>query len=562
MLNGSLASDRSTAAVFPRASRHRGQWAVAMLLLPASIYLAVFFLLTYPLMLQFSTHLFADQGDGLQNYWNLWWMDKSIVRLHVPFWQTPYLHYPYGTSLLGHTLNPFNGFLAMPLLPFLTLLQAYNFVVVFSFIAGGVTAFLLAHYITRSYWPSVVAGAIFTFSSYHFAHAQGHLQLVALEWIPLFALLWLMVLDRPRLLTGIAAGLVLFAVALCDYYYLLYSSLLACLVVLWRAVQMRSPLFFLRRDYRTSLVAFLVTTLLTSGLLVGSLLMLNAADPLLGAHPTSDFSLDLLALFIPGGHWRFASLTEGYWSSLPGNIHESSVHLGLSVWALLAYVWISRSRLRSLQPGLWYVVLAFFLVLSLGPSLRIWGQEIGPRVLPYAWMEALFPPLALSGLPVRMTVMVVLAASVVAAMGLKLLFHGGPAKRVLAVALLALLVIEYLPVMPPASVLSSPEYVRVLSTLRDDKGVLDTVAAPTASLYYQTIHEKPIALGYIARIPKSVADIDYQLTDAWENRDYATLKAVFGIRYLVTGADLQVSINQEPAVLYQDKQVKLYDLGQ
>jgi hypothetical protein len=537
--------------------------AVRLILLPAFIYLLVFTALTYPLVLRFSTHLFADLGDGIQNYWNLWWMHKSIVELRQPFWSTPYLHYPYGTSLLGHTLNPFNGFLVIPLLPFLTLLQAYNFVVVFSFVAGGVTAFLLSLYVTRSYWPSLVGGGIFTFSNYHFSHAEGHMQLVSLEWIPLFVLLWLMLLERPRPLLGLGAGLALFAVALCDYYYLMYSVLFGGLAYLWRAVDLRDPLFALGRQYRATAGVFLATALATSGVLVGSVLLLNARDPLIGAHPVADFSLDLLAPFIPGGHWRFAELTAGYWSSLPGFIHESSVHLGLSVVAILVYVWVNRARVPAFRPGLWYLVLGFFAVLSLGPALQVWGRQVGPPVLPYAWLEAIFPPLALSGVPVRMMVMVMLAASVIAAMGLKMLFAGGDRKRLLAVALLALLVVEYLPAPIPASRLEVPEYVRVLGALENDgKGVLDTVAGPTIGLYYQTVHEKPMALGYIARLPRSVATIDAQLFGAWERGDYEELRRVFGVRYLVTYPDVSVSLGAVPAtVVYEDARVRLYDLG-
>src|SRR5450756_449952 len=217
-----------------------------MFLLPAALYFALFCLLTYPLITMFSTRLFGDLGDGVQNYWNLWWMNKSIVQMRAPFWKTPYLHYPYGTTLLGHTLNPFNGFMAIPMLRFLTLLQAYNVIVVFSFVMGGVTAFWLAYYITRAYWPSFLGGCVFTFSAFHFAHAEGHMQLVSLEWLPLFSLLWYMLVEKPRPLLGVAAALALFTVVLCDYYYMFYSVLLAILMVIWKAARSRNPLFFER----------------------------------------------------------------------------------------------------------------------------------------------------------------------------------------------------------------------------------------------------------------------------------------------------------------------------
>src|SRR6266849_4159890 len=90
---------------------------------PAFFYFICFCLLTYPLIGQFSSHFFADKWDGLQNVWNLWWVNKAVTELHQSPWQTSYLHYPFGVSLVQHTLNPFNGLLGILLLKFLQLVQ-------------------------------------------------------------------------------------------------------------------------------------------------------------------------------------------------------------------------------------------------------------------------------------------------------------------------------------------------------------------------------------------------------------------------------------------------------
>lgn len=214
---------------------------------PLLLYLLSFFVLTYPAMAKFRTHFFADEGDGLQNVWNLWWVERAITVQHQSPWHTQYLHFPYGTSLLAHTLNPFNGFLAVGLSRFLTAVTVYNVIVTFSFVAGGMTAFLLAHYLTAAYWPSIAAGFIFTFSNYHFTQAQGHLQLVSLEWIPLFVLVWLRLLSRPTVGLAIGAALVLFLVILCDYYYFFYCVMTGIIIVGWHLIRQRRGLFLLSR---------------------------------------------------------------------------------------------------------------------------------------------------------------------------------------------------------------------------------------------------------------------------------------------------------------------------
>src|SRR5215470_5834557 len=101
-----------------------------LVIIPLLVYLVCFYLLTFPQLHQFSTRYFTDEGDGLGNIWNLWWTNKAITELHQSPWHTTFLYYPYGTSLLPHTLNPFNGLLAIIPLRLMSQVQAHNFVVV------------------------------------------------------------------------------------------------------------------------------------------------------------------------------------------------------------------------------------------------------------------------------------------------------------------------------------------------------------------------------------------------------------------------------------------------
>ena len=604
---------------------------------PLIFYFVIFCLLTYPLILQFSTHFFADQGDGLQNVWNLWWVNKAVTQLHQSPWQTSYLHYPHGISLVGHTLNPFNGLMGIGLLKFFTIVETYNFIVVFSFIAGGLTTFWLAYYLTKSYWGSLTAGFIFTFSNYHFAHAEGHLNLVSLEWLPLFVLGWYVLITRPGIMVAIASALVLFLVFLCDYYYFFYGLLAGGLMVIWYAIQKKN-LFFFRKNYLIPFIVFTLIILVTTGPLVSSLLLLNIKDPWWGSHPSAINSLDLLAPFIPGGHWRLANLTQFYWSKLPGNIHESSVHLGVAVIFMLIYTWFKRRELRVQRPGLWYFVLIFFGVMSLGPVLHIWGKEITYLRLPYAWcklafpslklsnclvrtmvmvmlmgillfvlnyiragrrrglwfwyialifvviiifeaalhiwgsgifflkmpytlLEKTFPPLKLSGNPGRMMVIVGLSASVIWAMGFKMLFQNSPKKRLLIAFLLIMIFFEYLPRPIPSTRLSIPGYVEILKDLPDKGGIIDTVNPPLLAGYYQTIHQKPLAFSDVSRIPRSVQEKDSRLRQLIQNKEYGRLYFDYHIRYMITDAVTEITDDRlSIELLYQDAKVKLYAL--
>ncbi len=540
--------------------RGAAEKAVRFGLLPAIVYFAAFCLLTYPLIAKFSTHFFTDEGDGLTNVWNVWWINQAVTVLHQNPWETGLLHYPGGTSLLGHTLNPFNGFLAVPLLKVFSLVQAFNICVVFSFVMGGLTAFGLAWRLSRSYRGSLFAGFIFSFCNYHFTHAQGHMQLVSLEWIPLFVLAWYILMTRPCLRAGIGSGLALFLVLLCDYYYFLYCVMIAAAIYVWKALREKNPLFIFRREFPAPILGFLATAVLTSGPLIRALLLLNRRDPLFGAHPTSWFSLDLPSILIPGGHWRFASWTKFYWSRLPGNIHESSVYLGLALLVFLAWIWIRRKSVHLESLRLWYALIGLFTVLAMGPNLQWWGKAFPGIKLPYALLEILFPPLKLGGVPVRMMIVPVLAASVILAAGFEDLFSGSTVRKTAAVALAGLLVFEFIPSPMPATPVRTAPYARALKALPGPGGVIDLAVSPSWAMYNQTIHGKPLALGYIARIPASIEKQNAQILKNLRAGNWPGLKKGFGFRYIAVSGPLPGPDRGALDVVFSDGATRIYEI--
>ncbi|HAV76049.1 MAG TPA: hypothetical protein DCX53_01710 [Anaerolineae bacterium] len=533
--------------------------------IPISLYLLLFCLLTYPLILDFNTRFFTDAGDGLQNVWNIWWINTAVSQpgIHPSIWHTDLLHFPFGTTLYGQTLNPFNGLTAIALLRFLSLTHSFNTLVIFAFVMGGVTSYWLAYHLTRSFWGSIIAGYIFTFSSYHFAHYYGHMQLISLQWIPLFLLFWILLLDRPTILLALASSLSLYLVLLCDYYYFFYCILSGGLILLWRMIERRDIRFIFQRDYLISLSSFIFLALASAGQIVLPLMRLSRIDPFMDAHKPINFSLDLLALFIPGEAWKFSTWTEPYWSKLPLGLSEASVYLGYAVIILLFYLWLKRSTVLfadSSKVTLWYLLLAFFFLMALGPALQVGGKVIYDGIMPYTILETLLPFLKLSGVPVRMVVMVTLAASMLCALALRELIANFPKNRFLVFALLALLVFETVPGQLPSTSTDVPSYARALADLPDDGGVLDLAASTRyLQLYYQTAHHKPLAFGYVSRLPSSVAEKETGLNRAVNRQDYTKLWDSYHIRYLVTGDVIEYK-NQYVSVelVYQDGSTNIY----
>ena len=541
-------------------------------LLPAILYALLFFALSPHLPSRFFTHLFADASDGFQTYWDMWWVRKAIIDLHQSPYFTTYLHYPHGTTLVAQTLHPFDGLVGI-LLPFLSVGQAYNFMVVFAFAIGGWTAFLLCRELTGTYWPSLFGGAVFTFSSYHFAHAEGHMQLVSLEWLPLFVLFWRRFVRSSDpwmgMGTGLVSALVLFLVLLCDFYYFFYCVVTAALFYLWVARERRDLFYLFRKGHLPAVAAFVLPTVLTSGVLSGALILQDRTDPFLGSHQSRQFSMDLLSPFVPGGHWLFGRWTRGIWSAWPGNMNENSVYLGLGVVFLFYYVWKNRSLVHLEDLRFWYLLAAVFGIMSLGPALHVAGKEIqvgsvlhimGKDVsfplLPYAFAGVLFPPLRLSGVPLRMMIMVQLVAAIVATAGIKLILKtSGNRGRYWVTALLALTLFEYLPAPIPVSPLTPQKYVEFLKSYPEEGAVYDNFTAPPQALADQTFHHRPISFGYISRTPTSVANNDAEILQVAGAGDYQQLCQKYGFRVLVAspvpgsvhGEDLLTLIYSDPA---------------
>jgi hypothetical protein len=487
-------------------------------LLPLALYLATFVAVTYPLVRKFRTHLFGNEIDALANLWGLWWVEKALTDFRRLPVHTDYIHFPHGITLLPQVMAlPFNGLLLYPFRGWLTLEEAYNTALVFAFVVSGLTAFWLCFHFTRAYAPSLVGGMIFTFSNYHFAHADGHLNLVSFEWIPLFLLLAFRALETPTFARGVLAGLALALVTSCDLYYFLFSGLALAVIVTWRLLQPAPER--LTRAHLPVLAGFALTCAVTVVPVFAAIWWMSRQDPFLGAHPPGEYSLDLLAPFIPGGHWRFAAWTEGYWSRLPGNIDESSVHVGLAVLVLAACAVRWRSEIgRHREVLLWVVLAVFFAVLSLGPALQVWGQTVTREWLPYVWLTTAVPPLQMTGMPVRMIVMTQLALAVLAAWGLAAL-SSRPRGRVAAALLLAVAVFEYVPRPIPTAQWPTPAYVTFVAGLPEPVALLDGYSNFAHALLWQTRHQKRMGFGYVSRTPKSVSERDGLIAKAaWAGR--------------------------------------------
>jgi hypothetical protein len=485
-------------------------------------------LMTWPLATAFTTHL-PTGSDGWQYLWNLWWMKTALVDLHTNPFHTDLLYYPYGVSLYFDTLTPLLGVISVPLqLAGLSLPTVYNLLVGLSFVGAGYGTYLLVRRLTGRRPAAFVAGLVFAFCPYHFAHLRGHLNLVSLQWLPFYVLaLWnAWEPDSPaearspnrrrKVGWAVVAGGWLAVTAYTEWMYALFLGLFTVWFMAWRLAARRAWAEW-RQGGITAAVASGVALLLVSPVL-GPMMQEAQAATYMRATPDEIrfYSSDLTDAFMPNLFhplWpdRGLAVFLHYAGRPPA---ELVVFAGYSVLVLsLGAVWGLR---RHAGVRFWGATALGAWVLSLGPALHIWGHTDfgGWNVpLPYTLLQGI-PFFTIFRVPARLMVLAMLALAVLVGYALAALAAGrwrGPgarwARRPLAAGVIGMLVLaEFLPVPYPLMA-PRPETAFYQEVAREPGrfALLELPLVPaTTYVGYQVVHQQPIINGHLSRQPPDV----------------------------------------------------------
>ncbi len=585
-------------------------------LLALFFYTALALVLTYPLVLQFGDHVPGTTTWSMDEYgyvWNNWWFKQAVFDLGTNPFQTNYLFYPLGTSLVLYTFTLLHVLLGLPVQLLFGLIPASNAELLFAFVMGGYGAFLLVRYLFRAHGlrfqsetlAAFAAGAVFAFSSNRFVYASlGHYNVVATEWIPFYILFLCKTVREARWRNALLAGL--FA-AFAMYVettdgVLLFLFTLVYVLVSWREV--------LRRRVLVRLAALGATAaLLFSPLLIPTLSeILNSGYTLPGWGHAEKLLVDLFGFLTPTGlnifsrHWveeldqvrqatsRFVDVNTvfvGYLTLLLALIAAIRYWKTLRVWAISAIV---------------------FAILCLGPLLHINGQSTfdldGLQVtfpLPFLLLHYI-PLLKENRVPNRFSVLVMLALAVLVGFAIawatekltsKNVFRSSQkpsapqpqVARLLPFAFCFLLLFEHASLPLPLTDSRVPD---VYAQIARDPGDFSILTLPlgwrnsfgqqgaedTRTQYYQSVHEKFIFPGNIQRNPPflfdyfdrislfhSLTELEFyhDVPDDVLARDRAAapgLMAFFDVRYLV----VQPAISGRPP--YSDTRNAVLDYAQ
>lgn len=491
-------------------------------------YLLLTVVMTWPTVIQMGAAIPGDGFDGWQNYWNLWWVKVALVeRVQTPY-TTDLLYYPTGVGLYFHTLNPFNGLVTLPVQLVAGLFAAYNTVVLLSWVLAGYGTYLLARWVIGRALPEVrgargaalVAGAIFTFAPVHMAHLLGHMQVMALQWLPFYVLALLRGMARAEagqswLREGMLAGLFLILAGLCDWYFVLYLFLFTTLALAWTwgkmAWRRQGGAAAWIRPVGPAAVAGIVFAGVLAPILIP--MVREALQFSFMVRPASDLyilSASLLDFLVPN---RLHTLLRPEAFSWPGNqiapVSERTISLGYGALLLAGVaVAVAGRRVR-----FWGVAVICFVLLAMGPQLA-WGNITWEDIptdattvtgwSPYAVVNQLVPFMRISRSVSRFAIMAQLALAVLAGVGLAwwvaqrrtLRQAAGWIGGVLILVLAESWVTPF-PMSPP----DTPAYYTELANQPGQGAVLNLPMNydRPGYLLYQTVHGRPLTVAYISR---------------------------------------------------------------
>lgn len=477
-------------------------------------------LLLYAPSFDFLNQIPGDGGDGYQFLWDLWWVKYSTTELGTNPYFTNYVFYPNGHSLFFHSLIPLAGIITILFQGSLGLFFSYNFIVILGYVLGGFGAYLLAKYFTKNIYASYLTGIIFTFSPYHLGHTLGHLNLISIGGIPFYILFLFKLRDTTNLRYAFVAALfLLVSTFLGSFYYTFILFVFTVLFILYDILLKRKVDFNRKFIYGLALIPAIFV--LVSGIVTIPMFY----ESFSGKHAYTEMSLnrqidnsaDLINFLLPESDNYFfgkniKSIEYHFNINLGGA--ENRVYVGYTVIGLLVFSFY-KYRNKMFKHVLWLLLTGTFIILSLGPMLKIMGvtsftqYDVGVP-LP-GFLIRYLPGGTIFQAPSRFAVITYLGLGLLTAFGLKYIIENVNIIRkhkalpiFLMVVLSSLIIMEYN--MSPYPSRYDPYVPQIYYQLKDMDNEFSILTLPAhytivgRYMYWSTVSEKPLVDGYLSRV--------------------------------------------------------------
>jgi hypothetical protein len=367
-----------------------------------------------PVVAHPSKNLIGFGADPGVFVWFFAWWPHALGHGINPF-MTHAVWAPSGFNLAGTTAIPGPSLLALPITEAFGPIVAFNVVALLAPALSAWTAYVLCRHITRTFWPSLLGGYLFGFSTYEVGQMLGHLNLTLVMLVPVAVLL---VVRRLEDRDGPVRFVVLLAVVVVGQF--LVSAEVSLTLALFGGATLLLAAALVGGEVRWRLLR--IAGLIAAAYAIAAV----ALTPYLYyffAHRSTDvpiypfypemFSIDAVNPIVPTfitrlGVHDFAQVSGKF----TGNTSEQTGYLGLPLLGILFFFIAGAWR----TPLAKVLVAAFVVVLvcSFGPVLHV----AGTTTVTMPWHFAMKAPLVKYALPSRFTMYLFLLATVMTALWL------------------------------------------------------------------------------------------------------------------------------------------------
>lgn len=501
-------------------------------LVTALIILAIAIILTWPLVLNFSTFIPGVDEDSATHIWYLWWFKWAFVEGNSNLFITDWIYHPQTINRIFDVHTFTNALLSLPFQYLFGVVAASNVIFYLNFFLSGLGMFLLAKKVTQNNYASFIASLIFVFMPYSWGQMlDNHTNLYTIWFIPFYLLFLIKTLEEKTRFNPIMAGLIFGLQALNDLTLTTFMILVTPLTLLYYVIfypgtiietsilplRLKPNLINWPTIYRVVLIGLVTFIIFLPLLLPTFRAIMEGQDPGSPLAVQQVWSAQPQNFFLPSGNNPFL---RQFSRVANVNAIEGSVYFGvtatiLSLIGIIGYFKKSKSISKNL--GLWLFIFASYALLSLGPCANYLGIKLdlpfcSGLPLPFVFFHKL-PFIGGIQEPIRMQLYTMTALAILASFGIKLVTERFSKLALPLTAVLgALIIFEFYTPLPTTDLTPPPIY-QTIGQESGDFAVLSLPVgwnnqafnsgfSPIGSLqFFQTVHHKKSFRATVARIP-------------------------------------------------------------